>query len=87
MLFQPPLYQQNKGEEVCFYPVISMYIYLNHLHILIMYVCILFICIYLRTWPILDSEDIGALFWAHFFRKKSILLAHIPQTDAIFNNF
>ena len=43
----------------------------------------------MNTWPILDSEDIGAgaLFWAHFFWKKGILLAHTPQTDAIFNHF
>ena len=45
-----------------------------------MYVCILFICIFMNTWPILDSEDIGALFWAHF-QKKGILLAHTPQKE------
>ena len=40
MLFQPPIYQQNKGEGVCFYLIISMYIYLYYPHLL-------FICIYL----------------------------------------
>ena len=37
MLFQPPMYHQNKGEGVCFYLVISMYIYLFALSVLIVY--------------------------------------------------
>ena len=50
--------------------------YLFVLSVLIMYLCILFICIYLR---------IHGLFT--FFGKKGILLAHTPETDAIFNHF
>ena len=65
MLFQPPMYHQNKGEVVCFYLVISMYIF-------ICIICTHCVCTYLftNTWPILDSEGIGALFRAHFFWKK-----------------
>ena len=44
MLFQPPIYQQNKGEGVCFYLIISMNIYLYYLYLLCMFV---FICTYL----------------------------------------
>ena len=52
-------------------------------------VCVYFICLYLftNTWPILDSEGVGALFAAHFFGKKRILFAHTPETDTIFNHF
>ena len=42
------MYHQNEGEEVCFYPVISVYIYLYDLQLLYVYLCILFICIYLQ---------------------------------------
>ena len=47
MLFQPPMYHQNKGEGVCF---LSRYFnfYLIVFSVPIVYVCILFICIYLR---------------------------------------
>ena len=38
-------YQQNKGEGVCSYPVISMYIYMYYLYSLFMFV---FICIHLQ---------------------------------------
>ena len=34
MLFQLPIYCQNKGENVYFYSVISMYIYLCYLYLL-----------------------------------------------------
>ena len=46
MLFQLPIYHQNKGEEVRFYSTISMYIYLCYLYLLCVFVCI---CIYLRV--------------------------------------
>ena len=51
-------------------------------------VCVYFIYLYLFTnaWPILDSEDIDALFGAHFFRKKGILFSHTPVKDAILNH-
>ena len=64
MLFQPPMYQQNKVEGVCFYPVICVYIYLYYLYV---YVCLYFIYLYLFTnaWTIRDSEGIGVLFGAH----------------------
>ena len=44
MLFQPPIYHQNKGEGVRFYFSIATYIYLHYLHLLCVFV---FICIYL----------------------------------------
>ena len=47
MLSQPPMYHQNKGEGVCFFPR-YFYVYLFVLSVLIVYVCILFICIYLQ---------------------------------------
>ena len=40
------MYQQNKGEGVRFYPVISMYIYLYHLYSLCMFVLYLSVFIY-----------------------------------------
>ena len=44
MLFQLPIYDQNKGEEVHFYSAVSIYIYLCYLYLLSVFV---FICIYL----------------------------------------
>ena len=37
--------------------------------------------------PILEIGGMGAFFWAHLLKKKGILLACIPKTDAIFNHF
>ena len=74
MLFQTPMYHQNKGEGVCFYHIISMYICIICTH----YVCLYFIYLYLFTnkWPILESEGIGALFWAHFLEKGHFSCSH-----------
>ena len=71
------MYQQNKGEGVCFYPIISRYIYLYILSIFIMYVCI-YLHLFTNTGPILDSKGMGAFFEAHFFGIKRILLAQAP---------
>ena len=51
-----------------------------------MYVCILFVCIYeyiayFRQWEHMY------IIWGIFCGKKGILLAHAPETDAIFNYF
>ena len=45
MLFQPPIYHQNKGEGVQFYSAISTYICLYYLCVLLVFV---FVCIYLH---------------------------------------
>ena len=44
MLFQLPIYHQNKGEKNHFYSAVSMYIYFCYLYLLSVFV---FICIYL----------------------------------------
>ena len=70
--------QQSKGKGVCFYLVISMYIYLYYLYVLIMYsVCLYFIylSLFTNTWPILDSEGIGILFGAHW-KKRHFACSH-----------
>ena len=41
-----------------------------------MYVCILFIYLFTNKWPILESEGIGALFWAHFLEKGYFAYSH-----------
>ena len=45
MLFELPIYHQNKGEEVDLCSAISIYIYLCYLYLLSVFV---FLCIYLR---------------------------------------
>ena len=45
MLFQPPIYHRNKGEGFCFYPDISMYIYLYYLYSLRM--CELYLSVFI----------------------------------------
>ena len=55
MLFQSPIYQQNKGEGDRFYSVISTYIYLYYLYLL----CVLLvICVYIliNTQIIIDTR-------------------------------
>ena len=47
------MYQQNKGEGVRFFVLICI------LSVLIMYVCI-YLYVFTNTWPIPDSEGIGA---------------------------
>ena len=44
-------------------------------------VCVYFICLYLftNTWPILDSEGVGALFAAHFLEKSAFCLLTLPK--------
>ena len=41
MLFQLPIYHQNKGEEVRFSSTISLYIYLCYLYLL----CVFYLCL------------------------------------------
>ena len=55
MLFQSPIYQQNKGEGVRFYSTISTYIYLYYLYLLR---ALVFICMYLliNTQVIIDTR-------------------------------
>ena len=38
----------------------------------------------MNTWPILDSEEIGALFWAHFSKKGHFACSHSPKRDMPF---
>ena len=72
MLFQSPTYQQNKGEGVCFYPVISMNIYLYSLSMFVFYwsVFIYKYMAYFRQW------EHRCIIWGILFGKKGILLAH-----------
>ena len=76
MLFQPPMHHQNKG-EVCFYPVISIFIGIICTHFL----CVYFIYLHLftNTWPILDSKGLGALFGAYFLEKRAFYLLTLPK--------
>ena len=41
MLFQLPIYHQNKDEEVCFYSTNSLYIYLYYLYLF----CVFYLCL------------------------------------------
>ena len=69
MLFQPPMYQQNKGEEMFLFHYFYVYLFvLSHLYSLIMYVCI-YLDLFTNAGPILDSESMGAYFRAHFSKK------------------
>ena len=76
MLFQPPIYHQNKGEGVYFYPVISMYIYLYYLYSLCMCVFYLSVFIYkYMAYSILFYSRFGA----HFVEKRAFCLLTLPK--------
>ena len=52
-----------------------------------MYVCI-YLYLFTNTWPILDSEGIGAFFRAHFSEKRASCLLTLPKQmpfETIFN--
>ena len=76
MLFQPPMYHLNKG-EVCFYPVISIFICIICTHYL--YVYFTYLYLFTNTCPILDSKGLGALFGAHFLEKRTFYLHTLPK--------
>ena len=83
MLFQPPMYHQNKSEGVCFYLVISVYICLFALSVLIVYARI-----YLRIHGLFQTVRAQVRYFGHiFFGKNVILFPHTPETDAISNHF
>ena len=68
MLFQLPMYQQNKGERVCF---ISLFIYIYlFVSSVLMYVCILFTCIYLQIHDIFQTVRSQAHYFGHIFLEK-----------------
>ena len=73
MLFQPPMCQQNKGEGVFFYPIISMYIYLHYLYSLCMFVFYLSVFIYKYMTSSRQWEH-RCIIWGTFFGKKAFCL-------------
>ena len=86
MLFQPPIYHQNKGEGVYFYPVISMYIYLYYLYSLCM--CVFYLSVFIYKYMAYSRQwGHRCVIWGTFFEKKGILFAHIPKADVVFNHF
>ena len=86
MLFQPPMYHQNKDERVCLDPVISMYIYLYCLYSVCM--CVFYLSVFIYEYMAYSRQrGHRCVIWGTFFGKKGILFAHTPKTDAIFNHF
>ena len=69
------IYQQNKEEGVCFYPVISMYIYLYYLQVFIK--CMYYLSVFTFTYKyraclFLDSEGMSTYFgWGTFLEKRA----------------
>ena len=82
MLFQPPIYHQNKGERFCFYPVISMYIYLYYLYSLCM--CVSYLSIFIYEYMAYSRQwGHRCIIWGTVFGKKEIFLAvaNAPMAD------
>ena len=63
------MYQQNKGKGVCFYPIISVYIYLYYMYSLCMFVFYWSVFIYEYIAYFRHSEH-RCIIWGIFFWKK-----------------
>ena len=87
MVFQAPMYQQDEGEGVRFYPLfLCIFICITRIH----YVCLSLSVLITNTYmgPIGDSGN-RWIICGTFLRKEKMafFFLHIPEIEEIFKHF